>query len=206
VPTSKPTAELASHLLELIKHQQNHSDEPLFVALDGRSGSGKSTLANYIANRIPSVTVIEGDDFYTGGDFNLWSSRTAGENAEHCIDWKKQRNVISALKSDLHASWYAFDWHSKQWATNKPPYCSAESTCSIAAVVLLEGVYSARKELSSLFNLRVMLDVPNQIREQQLIAREGESLRPKWDQLWSEAEQYYFDNNLDYHSLHLVLS
>lgn len=202
---NKPTAELAKPLLDLIEREQTQSNKPCFVALDGRGGSGKSTLAAFIANSIPSATVIEGDDFYTGGNLNLWTSRSVSENARCCIDWRQQHLVISALKSKGIASWYAFDWHSEHWDSVTPPNRTTESHCTIADIVLLEGVYSARTELSSLFDLRVVLDVPRQVREKQLIAREAENFRADWEQLWSGAEQHYFDNQLDHHSLDLVL-
>ncbi len=202
----KSTAELAEPLLELINSHQNQSDEPCFVALDGRGGSGKSTLAAYIANNMPSVSVIEGDEFYTGGSLKLWSSRQVSENARCCIDWKNQHSVISALKAKGVASWYAFDWHSENWDSDRVPYCNSKSTCSTTAVVLLEGVYSGRTELTSLFDLRVMLEVPGPVREKQLIAREGENIRTDWEQLWAQAEQYYFDDQLNYHSLDLILA
>jgi len=201
----KSTTELAKPLLDLITNQQAHNDGPCFVALDGRGGSGKSTLAAHIAGQLPSVTVVEGDEFYTGGSFNLWSSRPVSENARRCVDWKHQYSVISSLRSKGVASWYAFDWHSEHWDSEQVPYCAAKTTCSATDIVLLEGVYSARTELSSLFDLRVVLEVPEQVRKNQLIAREGNSLRTDWEQLWSDAEHHYFNNNLDRFSLSLVL-
>jgi len=201
-----PTAELAEPLLALIKSHQTQSDEPCFVALDGYSGSGKSTLADFVANSLPSAAVIEGDEFYTGGSFNSCSSRTTSENARRCINWRQQHAVLSALKSNGFATWRAFDWHSQDWDSDNIPYCTAASRCETADVVLLEGVYSTRTELSSLFDLRVMLDVPKPIREQQLIAREGDNIRSDFELLWANAEHYYFENQLDQQSLHLVLA
>jgi len=151
-----------------------------------------------------SVSVIEGDEFYTGGSIKLWSSRTVIENAQQCIDWRKQHSVITALKSNGYANWYAFDWQSEHWASNNVPKCASTSTCSIAEIVILEGVYSARSELSSLFDLRVVLQVPSQIRKKRLIAREAENLRTDWEQLWSAAEQQYFYNELDYAAIDVI--
>lgn len=202
----KSTAELASPLLDLIQNQQVQHNGPCFVALDGRSGSGKSTLAAYVTSQLPSVTVIEGDEFYTGGSFNLWSSRPTSENAHCCVDWKHQHSVIASLRSKGIASWRAFDWHSENWDSEQAPYCATRTTCSATDIVLLEGVYSARTELSMLFDLRVVLDVPKQVRRKQLIDREGNNLRTDWAQVWLDAENYYFKNCLDYQSLSMVLN
>jgi len=200
----KSNIDFVEPLLALIKQHQSQCNNPCFVALDGRSGSGKSTLAAHVTNCIASVSVIAGDEFYTGGSSEIWSSRTANENAQKCIDWKKQHAVISALKSKGYASWHAFDWHSEQWDSNKAPLCPTPSTCSIAEVVLLEGVNSDRSELASLFDLRVVLHVPSQICEKRLIAREGDNLRAEWERLWSAAEQQYLDNVLDYTGIEII--
>jgi len=201
----KSTKELAKPLFDLIKHRQVQNGGCCFVALDGRSGSGKSTLAAHVASQIPSVTVIEGDDFYTGGSFKVWSSRPVSENAHSCVNWKHQHTVISSLRSKGVASWHAFDWHSESWDSEQVPYCATKSTCTATEIVLLEGVYSARTELSSLFDLRVVLEVPEQVRRKQLIDREGNNLRTDWEQVWSDAEHFYFKNRLDHQTLSLVL-
>ena len=62
-----------------------------------------------------------------------------------------------------------------------------------AAVVILEGAYSARPELSDLFALRVLLDVPRDVRRARLLQREGERYRAEWEARWGEAEDLYFE-------------
>jgi len=215
---NKPIEELARPLLASIEQWQNQytsqpdclSDNPCsntcYVALDGRSGSGKSTLAAYLASTLPSLAVIEGDEFYAGGSKRRWSARQADENMQNCVDWKTQKSVLTELKSSGFASWKAFDWHSEHWNSDTVPFCKHESTCSIAAVVLLEGVYSARTELASLFDIRALLTIPRRIREKQLHAREINNTRTTMDTLWLNAENHYFDHQLDHQSLSLILS
>lgn len=206
----KSVEELA--LLSLIEHQRVSTTEPIFVAVDGRSGSGKSTLAAFVANaavqlltNVHSVVIIEGDDFYTGGSLNLWSSRPTKDSAQCAIDWQRQRSVISALKARGFAKWKSFDWHSKDWDSDRVPYCSESSECIAASLVLMEGVYSARKELQDLFDLRVLLDVPNDVRQAQIAAREGTNRNNAWERVWTTAEHQYFECQLDCSALDLVL-
>jgi len=121
----KPIAELAQPLLAAIEQWQTQNDclpnghhaKTCYVALDGYSGSGKSTLAKYLANTLSSLTVIEGDEFYTGGSVQYWSARSVDDNALSCINWKAQYAVISNLKSRGFATWHAFDWHSDRIQT-----------------------------------------------------------------------------------------
>jgi len=163
-------------------------------------------MATYITDHLPAVAVIEGDEFYSGGNLSLWSSRSANENAQRCINWRKQHLVISALKSKGVASWQAFDWNSEHWDSENAPNCSELSNCTITNVVLLEGVYSARSELSALFDIRAMLQVPQQVCDQRIIAREGTNRLADWEKLWADAEQYYIENQLDQQSLNLILN
>lgn len=58
--------------------------------------------------------------------------------------------------------------------------------------MILEGAYSARPELADLLNLRVLLDVPDDTRQSQLTAREGDRYRMQWEARWAEAEEFYF--------------
>ena len=60
-------------------------------------------------------------------------------------------------------------------------------------MVILDGAYSARPELSDLYSLRVLLDVTRDIRRARLLRREGERYRAEWEARWGEAEDLYFD-------------
>ncbi|HSP28368.1 MAG TPA: hypothetical protein VLN74_07450 [Ilumatobacteraceae bacterium] len=57
---------------------------------------------------------------------------------------------------------------------------------------MLEGAYSCRPELHDLLDLRVLLDIPHDIRRRQLLGREGDSFRADWEARWSAAEDHYF--------------
>ena len=59
----------------------------MLVALDGRSGAGKSTLARQVAARTGAL-VIDGDDFYRGGDDAFWRGPGPAEKVDLVIDWR----------------------------------------------------------------------------------------------------------------------
>lgn len=144
-------ADRAAPLAESIEHVRRSGSTPGFVGLDGRSGSAKSTLARALADLLaadgPTVTIIEGDDFYAGGSAATWD---AGD------------------------------------------------------VILLEGAYSCRPELHDLLDLRVLLDVPTDVRRRQLLEREGEHYRVDWEGRWSAAEAHYFGTIMPPTSFDLV--
>lgn len=154
---------------------------PFIVAIDGRSGAGKSTLAHMLAKPL-GATVIEGDDFYAGGT-GLRDDSPASRAAA-CIDWRRQRNVLAALRSGRRARWRPFDWDAFDGSL-----CAQAIEADPRAIVILEGMYSARPELADLLDLRVLVRIPDDVRMARLIAREGSI--GAWEQQWHEAEEHY---------------
>ena len=154
------------------------TERPYVIALDGRSGVGKSTLAAQLAD-VVDATIIEGDDFFAGGT-GLRSDAPAVRVAE-CIDWSRQRAVLNALRQGCKATWNAFDWDAFDGRLQP------EATeLSPTPVVILEGVYSARPELADLVDLKVLVTVPDALREARLLEREG-SIGP-WELQWHQGE------------------
>ncbi|MEM8904756.1 MAG: hypothetical protein AAGA17_21715 [Actinomycetota bacterium] len=158
----------------------------MVVALDGRSGAGKSTLAARLAE-VVDAAVIEGDDFYAGGTEAAWRAMTPAERAAHCIDWRRQRPVLEALRAGRPASWYPFDWEAFDGRL-----VSEAVAADPTPVVVLEGVYSARPELADLVDLRVLLDPADDVRRRQLRERDGDADADDWESLWESAEEHHF--------------
>jgi uridine kinase len=204
--------ELARPLVGVLVSLVRSCDRTVFVALDGRSGSGKSTVAAAVAEAMgldaagrPNVTVIEGDEFYAGGSAATWDRRSPSEKVDGVIDWRRQRQVLEALRDQGVASWRSFDWESSDWDADEAPLSPESTSCQAAAVVLLEGAYSARPELADLFDLRVLLEVPREVRRSQLLGREGDEYRADWEQRWTEAEERYFGTIMTAETFDLVL-
>ncbi|MEZ5183251.1 MAG: MOSC domain-containing protein [Acidimicrobiales bacterium] len=188
-------AELAAPLVDRLRSMAAEVDRPITVGVDGRSGSGKSTLAATVADALraggPTVTVVEGDDFYLGGSARTWDERTAAEKADTVIDWRTQRPVLEALRAGRATTYRPFDWESDDWDAEARPM-GAPVAVEAADVVVLEGAYSCRPALTDLLDLRVLVDVPRTVRRAQLLDREGEEYRADWEARWSEAEDRYF--------------
>ena len=170
---------------------------PVMVALDGRSGVGKSTLAARVGN---GALVIDGDDFYRGGDDTYWDARSPAEKVDLAIDWRRQRDLLECLARAEPVSWRPYDWDADDGRLGQ------EITRGPAGVVILDGAYSARPELARLFSLRVLLDVPRHVRRARLLQREGPRYRAEWEARWSEAEDLYFERLMPPSAFDLVLS
>ncbi len=199
--------EIAQPLIETLYAEITQRDMSMFVALDGRSGSGKSTIAAIVADALGAdvVTVIEGDQFYAGGSGAAWDRKSAEQKAAQVIDWQRQRLMLNALRTEGVATWHGFDWHSDDWDADVVPLAPEPTHTTVAPVVLLEGAYSARPELSDLLDLRVLLEVPEVVRRAQLLGREGEAYRADWEARWLSAEKHYFETIMPPSSFDLIL-
>ncbi len=175
-------------------------DRPVLAALDGCSGAGKSTLAGELA-ATTGAAVIDGDDFYAGRSAQEWDAMSAGEQVESCLDWRRQRAVLEALSRGRPATWQPYDW-----VADDGRLADRLLRCDPTWAVILEGAYSARPELADLLDLRVLLIVPDDVRQAQLRAREGEHYRAEWEARWAAAEGHYFRDVMPPEAFDLVLS
>ena len=168
------------------------------MALDGRSGVGKSTVAQHVGARVAAL-VVDGDDFYRGGDDAFWRARSPAEKVELVIDWRRQRVLLSQLSRGEPVTWQPYDWEADDGSL------CAEMAARPAAVVILDGAYSARPELADLYGLRVLLHVPRDVRRGRLLRREGERYRAEWEERWGTAEDLYFEELMPPDAFDLVL-
>jgi uridine kinase len=197
-PSRSGSKHPADVLCDRIAALRAAAPSPVLVALDGRSGAGKSTLAQQVGARTGAL-VIDGDDFYRGGDDAFWVARDAAEKVDLVIDWRRQRSLLTKLSRGESARWRPYDWEADDGRLGAP------ISAGPSAAVILDGGYSARPELADLFALRVLLDVPRATRRERLLQREGERYRAEWEARWSEAEDLYFESLLPPASFDLVL-
>ena len=183
-PQPNPDVEKA---ISKIKELMIHGNKPILVAIDGRSGTGKSTIAKIIAARLNGVE-ITADDFWIGGSNEEWDKRSPQEKASLAIDWKRLRGeALEPLLAGKPASWHPFDWKAgKGLAThfiNRGP----------TRLVVLDGAYSARPELSDIIDLSILVEVPDDSnRRDRLVKRENREYMDNWHRRWDPAENYYF--------------
>lgn len=175
-------AEGEAALIVRIRERARELGRPCVVAIDGRSGAGKSTLAASIGEAL-GACVLDSDGFFAGGV--AVRNDAPADRVRDCIDWKRQRPVLEALRAGREASYVAFDWDAFDGRLD------AQATIvAPRPVVLFEGVYTARPELSELVDLRLLLQVSEATRIARLLAREGSI--GAWERQWHEAEEWYF--------------
>jgi len=142
------------------------------VLIDGRAGSGKSTLALDLQNEIfrsgeSMPRVIHMDDLYDG-----WHGLSQG--AEYL-----QRVVLGPLLATGTSSWQEYNWEQAmrdRWRE-----------FSGGTPLIVEGCGALNQYTSTVCQLSVWLDVPEEIRKQRWRERDGHIFDQYFD-IWAAQE------------------
>ncbi len=179
-------------ILAEIRRRMSDGKRPFLVALDGGSGAGKSTLGGIITNEL-NAAFIQSDDFYDARISDAqWDACSAQQKVADVIDWRRLRtDALEPLLAGQVARWHPFDFQRRR-PDGTYPLSENYVERPPASVIILDGAYSSRPELSDLIDLSVLVDVPLAVRHARLDARESTAWLAGWHRRWDEAEAYYF--------------
>jgi uridine kinase len=146
------------------------------VAIDGPSGSGKTTFADRLATalRVAGATtaVVHTDDLLEG-----W--------ADIVSFWPRlERSVLEPLRRGEPAQYRPYDWHAGRFGDETV-------AVPVPAVLVVEGVTSARAAIRDELVLAVFVSAPGSLRLARGLARDGEELRAHWLR-WMRDENEHF--------------
>lgn len=165
------------------------------VALDGFSAAGKSTLASLLSGHLDSA-VVHGDDFYRDMPEPERLELSPAGGIENYFDWRRMRSeALEPLSKGRSATYRPFDWEAGS-GLGEPV------TVESRPVVVVEGVYSARPELSSVVDVAVFVETPERERNVRRRLRHDPS---EWELRWDAAEQLYFRTVRPVESFDLVV-
>lgn len=148
------------------------------VGIDGCGAAGKSTLAKHIAARLGGI-IIAMDDFYLPK-----KDRTRRDPFGALFDWQRLRDsVLIPLRNESPATYARYNWDEDRFG---------DSVCLPATgVFIVEGVYSTRTEINSMYDLRIWIDCPPELRLIRGLERDGEQARLSWERDWMPQEAKY---------------
>lgn len=166
------------------------------VALDGFSAAGKSTLASLLSGHLDSA-VVHGDDFYCDMPEQERLKLAPADGIENYFDWRRMRcEALEPLSKGRSATYRPFDWGAGS-GLGEPV------TVDARPVVVVEGVYSARPELSSVVDVAVFVETSECERNVRRSLRHDPS---EWELRWDAAEQLYFRTVRRVESFDLVVA
>lgn len=203
---SKSPALATERVRQEIEWLVGSKTQPILAALDGPSGSGKSTLAHALAEQL-TAAIVPSDDFYASHiPDREWDSMTVAARLEAVIDWRRLREeALLPLLAGEPARWRTYDFAAGLDANGAYKMHEQPVYCQPAPVILLDGAYSARPELSDLIDLSVFVDCPAAARRARLAAREDAGFLARWRQLWDPVEALYFSGVKPRSSFDLVV-
>lgn len=201
------TEQAAEVIVSAVRPLLAHRTEPLCVALDGPSGSGKSTLARHVAHDLGGA-IIPLDDFFAASLTDVdWDARGPHERADAAVDWRRlRREALDPLIAGIPARWRTFDFAAGVRQDGSYPMRTDFIERAPARLVLLDGAYSARPELSDVVHFSVLVEAPAAVRRQRLAAREDASSLEAWHSRWDVVEAYYFTHVRPSSTFDLVVS
>jgi uridine kinase len=176
-----------------IQRLLSNQPRPIVVALDGGSGAGKSTLARLIQDQVETALIPIDDFFAADIPDSQWDEFSIQERLAYVFDWRRLReSVIEPLLAGELARWYAFDFESGLRPDGTYGMLADPVERKPAAVILLEGAYTAGPELVDLVDLSILVDVPVEARHARQKAREDAGFLEEWHRRWDPVERYYF--------------
>jgi uridine kinase len=183
----------AEKIVKEVQHRRSANDGLFLVAIDGGSGSGKSAVAAVVVDEL-GAALVQGDDFFAAHVTDEgWAQRDAKARVADCVDWRRlRREALEPLLDGKPARWHRIDFASGARADGTFNMLDEFTECAPANVIVLDGAYSARPELSDLIDLSVLVDVPVALRHKRLSTREDVGWLNAWHSRWDEAEEHYF--------------
>jgi len=137
------------------------------VAVDGPGGAGKSSLADRLAQEL-DAQIVHTDDFAS------W---------ENPVDWWPNliELALEPLAAGRPARYTPTTWGSEE----REPLVIEPS-----GIVILEGVTASREAFRPYLAYSIWIETPRELRLRRGIDRDGEHMRPHWEE-WMAGEDRY---------------
>ncbi|MCC5912647.1 MAG: uridine kinase [Clostridiaceae bacterium] len=169
---------LISKIFNLPKKQKT-----LLIGIDGCGGAGKSTFAKKLSEAYSEITIVHMDDFYLPSQLRK-NSNVKDKEVGAYFDWRRlKKQVLEPLSNDNMAKYQKYDW-------DKDSLKDCHEI-KVGRIVIIEGVYSIRKELEKYYDFKIWIDTPRDLRLSRGIERDGEVARKLWEEEWMPAEDKY---------------
>lgn len=140
------------------------------VCIDGPAGSGKTTLSAALESAVADTYVVHCDELLAG-----W--RGLPGLAATIAD------VLAPLTDGRSSHWTRWDWVADQWAE--------AHAVEPGGLLVLEGVGCWSPTIADLVGMLVWVEADADLRLDRGIARDGEHMRPHWEQ-WRLDEDVLF--------------
>lgn len=174
-------------LSEKIKNLKPKHNQ-LVIGIDGGGGAGKTTFATKLASLL-DATIIHLDDLYKSTKDRVNEKQNAAINID--FDWERiEKEIFLPIKNNSLISYSHYDWnqdkitHTVDVPQDKP--------------IIIEGGYSLQPKFFSDYDFTIWIETPEELRLERAMVRDGEHMRPQWENTWLPADKRY----KDIHNIH----
>ena len=155
---------------------------PFLVALEGGSASGKSTLGGALAKAL-DATLVHMDDFFLPMELRT-PERFAQPGGN--VHWER---VLAEVLQPLS------EGKSLEYGVFNCSVMAVDRICRENAkdVVIVEGAYSLHPELRDFYDLKIFIQVEEDVQKERILARNGEKMLQRFLNEWIPLEKAYFE-------------
>ena len=166
---------------EIIK-QEDNTDRPILVAIDGRCGSGKTTLGEYLKGQL-DCNLFHMDDF-----FLRMEQRTPDRMKETGgnVDYERfYETVLIPVQKKESVCYQPFSC--KEWRlldAYEIPY---------KRINIIEGSYSLHPYFGKPYQLKIFMNIASDVQLANIRKRNGEEKAKEFQEKWIPKEEAYFE-------------
>ncbi len=175
---------------QFIQELLDRADQPdrCVIVIDGFGGSGKSTFAEKMLEYIPSAGIVRVDHFY----------QPIVADEENEFHWERfEKEALDPLRGDREIRYRPYDWKLKT--------LQDEIVIGEDQNVIVEGVYSTQEKFRDAYDITIWIDVPDGVRLERGIARDGELMRQMWENVWIPYTKKYMAEHRPDRSADIVI-
>lgn len=172
---------------------------PLIVGIDGLGGAGKSTLSESLAAALAAqgrpVTLLHIDDFIHQRAVRYRDDVPAWR-CYYELQWN-YAPLLALIAACRREGMYSGNVSLYEKETDT--YRTQPVDIPAGSIVIVEGVFLQRPALAGLFDYMIYLDIPEEIRLQRVLLRDGyigdrEAIMEKYEQRYFPAERHYVES------------
>ena len=157
-------------------------DKVKVVAIEGKCGSGKTIYAKGLAALLVAGT-IHMDDFFLPAELRTPERlNEAGGNIHY---ERFLEEVVPNLRNPEEFTYGRFDCGQMT--------IRGERRVDPAMLRIVEGSYSCHPKFGDYMDIRVFLDVDEEVQKNRLVDRDGEDVLERFENVWIPMEKKYFD-------------
>ena len=148
---------------------ENLNIVPKFIGISGGTGSGKTTIAKTLVKQLGESAALFEMDCYYKDVSHLSKEEILAYNFDHpdAMDFALMKEHLELLKKgeSILKPLYKFEGHARLFRTE---------VFVPEKYIIVEGIFAFHPELLDLYDYRIFVDVPEEIRLQRRVLRDKE--------------------------------